>query len=158
MSHNELCARAAVWLAGTMRCGVVLTELATAAMEIPDAIGWRGAHSILVECKTSRADFRADRHKCSRRRHGGGLGRERWYFTESGLLKPEEIPDGWGLAELRKGRIYRVVHAPPAEVNMMLETLFLVSALRRTLHGLGAEAVVSKAVLGPTDGVQGVLR
>ena len=48
-------------------CGIVLSEQACGNGEIPDAIGWkRACHSVVVECKVSRADFLADREKACR--------------------------------------------------------------------------------------------
>ena len=34
-----------------------------------------------------------------------GLGCERFYLTTSGLLRPEELPAGWGLLEYRKREV-----------------------------------------------------
>ena len=43
------------------RCGIVLSEQGCSSGEMPDAIGWKGKnHSIVIECKISRADFLAD--------------------------------------------------------------------------------------------------
>jgi hypothetical protein len=92
--------------------------------EIPDAIGWlRSGVSLLIECKASRGDFLSDAVKPSRRsgkagvpvspapnppkpeskppRKTEGLGAYRFYLTPSGLLRPDELPEGWGLLELR---------------------------------------------------------
>ena len=63
MTHPELVEYAVGWLRG-YRCGVILSEQACVSGEMPDAIGWkRASHSVLVECKISRADFLADRDK-----------------------------------------------------------------------------------------------
>jgi len=88
VTHAELVARAVRWLRGTHRCPVVFGELATYDTgEVPDAIGWRrGWQSILVECKTSRSDFRREKDKIRERRGRGGVGRERWYLTPPGLV------------------------------------------------------------------------
>jgi hypothetical protein len=73
---------------------------------MPDAIGWkRGCHSVLVECKITRADFLADRAKPFRQEPEQGVGSERFYLTPPVLIKTEELPAGWGLLELRRGRI-----------------------------------------------------
>ena len=40
------------------------------------------------------------------------MGKERWYMTPPGLLKPEQIPEGWGLIEARK-RCRTIVKATP---------------------------------------------
>ncbi|PYX49035.1 MAG: hypothetical protein DMG79_10085 [Acidobacteria bacterium] len=77
--------------------------------EMPDAIGWkRASHSVLVECKVTRADFLADRGKPFRQEPEKGVGSERFYLTPPALVKNEELPLGWGLLELRRGRIEMV--------------------------------------------------
>lgn len=93
------------WLR-SYRCGVVLSEQACASGEMPDAIGWKQAcHSVLVECKVTRADFLADRAKPFRQKPDKGVGSERFYFTPAELIGLGELPEGWGLLELRRGRV-----------------------------------------------------
>lgn len=93
-----------------MRCRCVLAECG-AVNEIPDAIGWRRAvQSILVECKTSRSDFFADRSKYFRRNPEQGMGMARYMMTPPKLVRPEELPAGWGLLEAH-ARCVRVVRA-----------------------------------------------
>ena len=85
---------------------MILSEQACISGEMPDAIGWKGAsHSVLVECKISRADFLADRDKPFRRKPDLGLGCERFYLTPPGLLEAKELPPGWGLLEARKRKV-----------------------------------------------------
>lgn len=101
MTHAELVKRAERWLRRTCRCGVVLCEVGT--FEIPDAIGWRygGRLSIIVECKASRADFLADKQKPFRKPGDiAAMGDERYFLTVPGIVKVEELPQGWGLLEL----------------------------------------------------------
>lgn len=66
MTHEKLCERARRWLSGTRRCEPVFSNIAS-CQEIPDAIGWSSCYgwagSTVVECKTSRSDFHADRRK-----------------------------------------------------------------------------------------------
>ena len=108
MTHAQLVERAVRWLRA-YRCGVVLSEQACVSGEMPDAIGWkRASHSVLVECKVTRADFLADRDKPFRRKPELGVGSERFYLTLPGLVKIAELPAGWGLLELRRGRIESV--------------------------------------------------
>jgi hypothetical protein len=105
MTHAQLVDRAVRWLR-SYRCGVVLSEQACVSGEMPDALGWKQAcHSVLVECKVTRADFLADRAKPFRTKPEKGVGSERFYLTPASLLKWEELPAGWGLLELRRGRI-----------------------------------------------------
>lgn len=101
MTHAQLVQKAVEWLRH-YRCGVVLSEQACLSGEMPDAIGWkRASHSVLIECKISRADFIADCCKPFRQKPQMGLGCERFYLASAGLISVEEIPAGWGLLEYR---------------------------------------------------------
>ena len=93
-----------------------------------------GSHSVLVECKVTRADFLADRGKPFRAKPEQGVGSERFYLTPPGLVKVEELPVGWGLLELRRGRV-EIVH--PSAKNLRTakgfgyEMNLLLASLRR---------------------------
>ena len=104
MTHGQMVERAVRWLRG-YRCGVVLSEQACVSGEMPDAIGWkRASHSVLVECKVTRADFLVDRGKPFRLKPEQGVGCERFYLTPPGLVRVEELAAGWGLLEMRRGQ------------------------------------------------------
>lgn len=119
MTHAQLVEKAVRWLR-RYRCGVVLSEQACVSGEMPDAIGWKRAnHSVLVECKVTRADFLADRAKPFRLKPGHGVGCERFYLTASNLLRREELPAGWGLLEVR-GREVEMVQ--PSSQNLRTAT------------------------------------
>ncbi len=109
MTHDDLVKRARRWLTSTARCRFVLTEMRSVyAYEEPDAIGWRGTVSIVIECKTSRSDFMADKKKGAAKA-SKRLGAFRLYMTPPGLLKPEETPEGWGLLEVYQDMVEEVV-------------------------------------------------
>jgi len=134
MTHVQLVERAVRWLRG-YRCGVVLSEQACVSGEMPDAIGWKQAcHSVVVECKVTRADFVRDRAKPFRQKPEKGVGSERYYLTPPGLVKIEELPAGWGLLELQRGKI-EMKH--PSAKNLRTTTGFryemnlLLASLRR---------------------------
>jgi len=134
MTHAQLVDRAVRWLR-YYRCGVVLSEQACVSGEMPDAIGWKQAsHSVLVECKVTRADFLADSAKPFRQKPEKGVGSERFYLAPPALIKVEELPPGWGLLELRRGRI-ELIH--PSAKNLRTATGFryemnlLLASLRR---------------------------
>ena len=127
MTHADLVKLAARWLA--KKHPVVVTEMSSGAMEEPDAIGFAGGLSTLVECKASRADFHADRHKPFNR-----LGHWRYYLTPRGLVTAEEIPPGWGLlwAENRQRSPLQILESTGfAQWNARGENALLVSCLRR---------------------------
>jgi hypothetical protein len=134
MTHAQLVQKAVAWLRA-YRCGVILSEQACLSGEMPDAIGWkRACHSVLVECKISRADFLADREKPFRRKQELGLGCERFYLTPATMLRPEELPAGWGLLECHNRRITLL---RPGAKNLRTATGFryemnlLLASLRR---------------------------
>ncbi|MDQ1410618.1 MAG: hypothetical protein QOD84_1177 [Acidobacteriaceae bacterium] len=105
MTHPALVVKAVEWLR-KYRCGVVLSEQACVSGEMPDAIGWkRACHSVLVECKVSRADFLADRSKTFRKKSENGVGCERFYLSPAGMIREAELPEGWGLLETYAGKI-----------------------------------------------------
>jgi hypothetical protein len=136
MTHDELTLRAVRWLRKTRGCSVVFSELVTAASnEIPDAIGWRYAESIMVECKASRSDFHRDMKKP---RHAGpdaGVGSLRYYMAPKGLLKAEDMPEGWGLLDVTPKRVFVTVVATRRQVfNRTAEAGMLCSAVRRHQH------------------------
>jgi hypothetical protein len=108
MTHAQLVQLAVQWLR-RYRCGVVLSEQACISGEVPDAIGWqRASHSVVVECKVSRADFLADLEKPFRRNQETAVGCERFYLTLSGLLEVAELPEGWGLLAYHSRKITMV--------------------------------------------------
>ena len=128
--HKLLVKAAGKWLAS--RCSIVITEIATGAGEEPDAIGWQGSLSVLIECKASRADFLADRQKLFRHPAFGGLGNRRYYCSFPGIISKEEIPESWGLLEFN-GRNLRICKEalPASNVNVKHEVALLISCLRR---------------------------
>jgi len=141
MTHAELVERAAQWLRSSWRCRVVITEMA-GGTAIPDAIGWTGFASILVECKTSRADFATDMRKLHRRADRI-MGNYRFYLTEAGLLAPHEIPEGWGLAEIQGRRIIKTKQvACDGNADWRDERQLLLSCLQR----LGVVSVIGVSV------------
>lgn len=141
MTHAELVQIAAKWLRGK-GCGAVLTELTSAAWETPDAIGFRSDYSILLECKVSRADFLEDKKKHFRIYPTNGQGTFRFYLCPQGVIKPDELPDKWGLIWVDENGKPRQVVGPKGntwwhqkdfvnEKNAKQEYIILVSALRR---------------------------
>jgi hypothetical protein len=134
MNHAFLVAKAVEWLR-RYRCGVVLSEQACVSGEMPDAIGWkRACHSVLVECKISRADFLADRNKPFRQTPHLGVGSERFYLVPKALVRLEELPPGWGLLEYRNRGIETVRASKKnlrTEEGFRSEMNLLLASLRR---------------------------
>lgn len=138
MTHSDLVARAAKWLRNTKRCGVVVAELsASYSSEIPDAIGWKGpTHSILVEAKATRADFLKDARKFFRQNWDYGMGQQRFYMVPAGMVRLDELPDGWGLLYCHPKKVEVVREVPLTAFNTWVcfrEMPILYSLVRRAL-------------------------
>lgn len=131
-THSQLVRRIAGWFKIRHKSSIVMAEFVTSAQEIPDVLTMQsGAHSVLVECKVSRSDFLSDKDKFFRRQEDYGMGDKRYYAAPVGLIKPEELPDGWGLLEVEERRIREIVEPKHKEANKRRECLMLMSALRR---------------------------
>jgi hypothetical protein len=134
MTHAQLVERAVAWLR-RYRCGVVLSEQACVSGEVPDAIGWKNkCHSVLVECKITRADFLADLDKPFRQSSGKGMGAERFYLAQPQVIRIEELPAGWGLLECR-GRTIEIIRRSRKDLRsaegFRHEMNLLLASLRR---------------------------
>src|ERR1700751_2943893 len=134
MTHGQLVRIAEKWMR-SYRCGVVLSEQACVSGEMPDAIGWkRTCHSVLVECKVSRADFLADRAKPFRQKPDSAVGCERFYLAPRDLIRPDELPPGWGLLELHHRKIEMIRTSKKnlrSEEGFRCEMNLLLASLRR---------------------------
>ncbi|WP_114278887.1 hypothetical protein [Thioalbus denitrificans] len=141
-THDELVIRAERWLR-RQGCGVTIRDpfrAYTANGELPDAIGWRDGLSILVECKVSRSDFQADKNKPFRMVPKNGMGDWRFYLSPPDVVRPDDLPPGWGLLWATP-KVIRKVHGFPGNCMWWKErpftgckrseTMMLVSALRR---------------------------
>lgn len=138
ISHSELVNRAFQYLKYSINCSVVFKERVGSTTENPDAIGFKQGFSYLIECKTSRADFLADKKKRFRQRPEEGMGDERYIMAPVGLLELSEIPDGWGLIEVyEKARKHRPISVTKDsdnfydKTNKRDEVSYLSSAIRR---------------------------
>lgn len=141
LKHDSLCLQAERFLK-KHGFGVVFHDkfrAITNSGEQPDALGFRSGVSCLIECKTSRADFLADRKKRFRKDPTLGMGDWRFMLTPKGLVKIEELPEGWGLLETNGKTIRKVFGFPPNtmwydkpfKANKQAEVDFMYSALRR---------------------------
>jgi hypothetical protein len=159
--HAKLVTIGRAWL--ERRCAVVISEMASQREEA-DGIGWSSRGSILIECKASRTDFLVDAQKHFRRHPEFGMGSLRYFLAPTGLLKPDELPERWGLLEYTEGHAFprkvKQAIAFPAH-NLSAENKLLISALRRigmfVPHGDGTAVwsykyqTKKKAVLGVRD-------
>jgi len=77
----------------------VAVELCTYGTENCDVWGYDGYCTAVIEVKVSHDDFMADQKKWWRRDAPEDMraGNLRWYLCPDGIIKPDELPDGWGL-------------------------------------------------------------
>jgi len=106
-SHRELCEIGAKFLrrpesSNGHGCHFVVIEPACYG-ENADVFGVRHGRdgfnvgTVLLEAKTSRSDFLIDRKKPHRAEPSTGIGKWRYYICPTDLIKPDELPDKWGL-------------------------------------------------------------
>lgn len=142
ITHDALVSLAARWLRSRGHT-VVATEVVS-GRETADAIGWKGTHSTLIECKTSRSDFLADGKKFFRRHPERGMGSVRYYLAPKGLIDIRELPARWGLIEVVDGRT-RVKYQSSGmaqERDAREEIATLLSCIRRIGNGMDAACSV----------------
>lgn len=131
VTHDALIVAAADWLRH-QGCAVVITDMSHGGEETPDAIGWSGKWSTVIECKASLSDFRADGKKFFRIHPESGMGCYRYFCAMRGTINPAKLPAGWGLIEWDGRKMRRAKksahHGENAARN---EISLLLSALRR---------------------------
>jgi len=135
VTHAQLIKLGEQWLR-KHRCRIVLSEQTVDSGEVPDIIGWRtDCHSVVIECKTSRSDFFADRKKISRDNPDLAMGCERFYLVPKGLLTRSDLPPGWGLLECHKRAvelsIQPTIRKFRKEPGFVAEMKLLLASLRR---------------------------
>ncbi len=125
------------------RCFLRSRSLST---ETPDVIGFNHQHTVLIEVKTLRSDFLADKKKIFRLYPEQGMGSFRLYLCPAGIINPDDVPDKWGLLWIdQRGQIQTVKqifkgninsHNPNRflEKNEHHERAILYSALRRIVQ------------------------
>ena len=59
------------------------------------------------------------------------MGNHRYYAAPAGMIKPEELPEGWGLLEVEPRGVKKIIDPEPKEANKQRECIMLMSALRR---------------------------
>jgi hypothetical protein len=132
MTHKAAVRRMAEWLRLCKGYSVVISELSSRNMETPDVLAFKdGHHSMLIECKVSRADFLSDKTKAFRAYPEMGVGDNRYYASLPGIIKVTDLPAGWGLLEIHDRQIRTIKDSDFHKASKSAEVTILVSALRR---------------------------
>lgn len=133
MTHKECVESATRYM--DKRCNVVLPEFFCWNNEIADVMGFNQHDSTLVECKVSRSDFLSDAKKPFRINQSKGMGDYRYYCCPKGMIKPDELPEGWGLLYVYpSGLVKKVVTARNMEKNINAEFHLLYYYARRAKY------------------------
>ena len=120
-----------------MKCCIALNNASGFSFN-PDAIGWRFTYgnlnkegSFIVECKTSRADFKKDESTLFRINPELGCGNWRYFLVQENLVQPHEIPDKWGLIYVNeKGKCkliynsHQVLHDKHVEILKQIDDAY----------------------------------
>ena len=126
ITHRELCFKAASYLRNHgiqpfHRCQYVVCELERIG-ESPDAFGFGGSSTQLIEVKISRSDFLSDKNKYWRKNPQSGLARFRSYLCPEGIIKESDLPEKWGLLWVNdKGKIVEIKSASYQECSHIAE-------------------------------------
>lgn len=167
ISHYDLCKITAQRF--LKESDIVLFEYQSFATgEFPDVLCFKNAFTKLFEIKVSRSDFLADAIKDSRRKwkpkvglYGNAgsldliakapelyyieaphLGLQRYYVCPSGIIKPDEVPDAWGLYWYSGGRFYQKKKSGKFRRNIHEEISILSHAFRKYHNGNGDNILV----------------
>lgn len=136
ITHRNLCIKGTKYLRSKgihpyHRAQYAVCELERAG-ECPDAFGWGGSSTQLIEAKISRSDFLSDKKKNWRKIPSYGIGRYRSYLCPVDLINPKELPEYWGLLYIDcSGNIEEVVEPISQNCNHVEEINLITSILRR---------------------------
>lgn len=138
MTHTELCFVAAKWLRknGLIKWNkpkYVIVELLVYGIPcVPDVFGFGCDLTQQIEVKLSRADFLADKLKHHRINRLLDVGMLRSYLCPAGIIKPDELPQSWGLLYYNPdGSIEVVVYPNPQSSCSKFEMGIIYSVMRR---------------------------
>lgn len=136
--HYELCCKAATWIRQPKNREPWKTQYILSAVEIicvgaenPDVYATTGEVSAIIEVKTSHADFLADQKKYTRTHTEWAMGDFRYYLCPEGIIKPEELPQNWGLLYYRDGKIQKIVQAQIQPCCRLCDLFVVTSIMRR---------------------------
>lgn len=106
-THDDLVKIGAKWANKFLKFPIVVTEMkCIGSREQPDILAFNSHSSLMIECKTSLSDFRADFKKPERIGKLNAIGNYRLYLAPKGILNESLIPAGWGLIEVNeKGKV-----------------------------------------------------
>ena len=119
-------------------CKFATVELVCAGAELTDVWGTNGYETVMIEVKTSRSDFLADKRKYARSKIAQELnhqiGNYRYYLCPDGVIKEEDLPENWGLLVYDGKKIHKVRMATKVESSLPMELMHITSVMSRILR------------------------
>lgn len=110
-------------------------ELVCSGCELTDVWATNRDISCVIEVKTSHSDFLNDKKKFSRSERaesiGYPMGNYRYYLCPEGIIKENELPEGWGLLYWNGKKITKIVHSDYFETTRKYDFLALCSIFER---------------------------
>lgn len=100
---------------------------------------WRSKNfvSVAYEVKVSRGDFLKEIRDPDKRRFAEIVSNKSYFVAPIGLIKANEVPEGWGLMEPKKGtRFLRIVKHAELRESVKWSRQFIVAMLRRAADPL----------------------
>lgn len=118
-------------------CMYSTVELVCMGAELTDVWGTTGDCTVLIEVKTSRADFLADKRKYARSKVAEELkhqiGNYRYYLCPEGCINKDDLPENWGLLVYDGKKIHKEVMANKVESSLPMELMLITSIMSRIL-------------------------
>lgn len=119
-------------------CLYATVELVCMGAELTDVWGTTGDCTVIIEVKTSRADFLADKRKYARSKVAEELkhqiGNYRYYLCPEGVIKEDDLPDNWGLLVYDGKKVHRIKMATKVESSVPMELMHITSVMSRILR------------------------
>lgn len=121
--HYQLCCEGAKYIiqprakeANQSQNILSTVEMVCVGCELTDVYATNRETSTIIEVKTSHSDFLNDKKKYCRSEEaessGHQIGNYRYYLCPEGVIKPEELPDGWGLLYWNGKKVEKIVKTP----------------------------------------------
>lgn len=99
--------------------------------------------SVAYEVKVSRSDFARELEDPSKRGAAEEIAGECWFLTPSGLVRPDEVPEGWGLVVAREDGSL-ATQRMPTQRKVVAPTLEFFAAVARRSRDPKIDVEVAK--------------
>lgn len=87
--------------------------------------------SVAYEVKVDRADFQRELLDPTKRQHAESVAMECWFATPPGLVRPDEVPEGWGLVSVSPKGSPKTLKMPTQRLPAPWVMSFIICLLRK---------------------------